>query len=38
MLVTKMELVRRGCINAWRLINSIDVKKNNLESLQKHKC
>lgn len=38
MLVAKMELVRKECVHAWRLINSINLKKNNLESFLKHKC
>jgi len=38
MLVAKMGLVRQECIHAWGLINSIVLKKNKLESFQKHKC
>lgn len=38
MLVAKMELVKQECVHAWRLMNSIHLKKNNLESFLKHKC
>lgn len=38
MLVAKMELVREGCVHAWRLVSSIHLKKNNLESFLKHRC
>lgn len=37
MLVAKMELVRQKCVHAC-LINSVHLKKNNLESFLKHKC
>lgn len=38
MLVAKMELVKQECVHARRLMNSIHLKKNNLESFLKHKC
>lgn len=38
MLVAKIELVRQECVYAWSLMNSIHLKKNNLESFLKHKC
>lgn len=38
MLLAKMELVRQEWVHVWRLMNSINLKKNNLESFLKHKC
>lgn len=30
MLVAKMELIRQECVHAWRLMNSLHLKNNNL--------